>query len=330
MSKKNIFVTILLLMFSLTFIQKADAAGGAIPHKDANVTITVQSDDNDECDETELIKKFSLKNKFKKTPEAQIRDFFKRYNKYSAKNRVDKLKELYTDDYVNNDGFNKKTVFEMMDIASSAYKAVSYTTDIESIEVDGNYAVVRAKEIATGETEKVFEKVNDTGTINSELRFVDYMKKEGNKWKISATEVIYEKVILAYGEAKSLPVDISAPDCVPSGANYDVTVRTTAPDHSFLVASISNDRIVFPQEQGKDVYRAIKKDELARILTANKTNNNEYATVSIALTRAKVEPESVVLNMTGIAFIMKRVNVLSVNENIKLNKESLNATTNAQ
>lgn len=328
MNKKYIFVLILALMFSLLVTDKVYAAG-VMPQKDANVSITVQADDED-CDEVELIKRFSLKNKFKKSPESQIKDFFKRYNRYSAKNRIDKLKELYTDDYVNNDGFDKKTVFEMMNMASSAYKNVYYTTDIESIEVDGNYAVVRAKEVATGETEKVFEKVNDTGSINSELRFVDYMKKEGNNWKISATEVIFEKVILAYGEAKSLPVNISAPDCVPEGANYEVSVRTTSPDHSFLVASISNDKIVFPQEQGKDVYRAIKKDELARILTANKTNNNEYATVSIALTRAQVEPESVVLNMTGIAFIMKRVNVLPLNKNVNLNKESLNAKTNAQ
>lgn len=328
MNKKYIFVLILALMFSFSVSDRAYAAG-VMPQKDANVSITVQADEEN-SDEVELIKRFSLKNKLKKSPESQIKDFFKRYNRYSAKNRIDKLKELYTENYVNNDGFNKKTVFEMMDMASTAYKNVKYNTEIESIEVDGNYAVVRAKETATGETEKVFEKVNDTGTINSELRFVDYMKKEGNNWKISATEVIYEKVVLAYGEAKSLPVNISAPDCVPAGDNYDVAVRTTAPDHAFLVASIANDRIVFPQEQGKDVYRAIKKDELARILTANKTNNNEYATVSIALTRAQVEPESVVLNMTGIAFIMKRVNVIPINENIKINKESLNAKTNSQ
>ena len=162
------------------------------------------------------------------------------------------------------------------------------------------------------------DKINDTGSINSEIRFVDYMKKEGNKWKISATEVVFEKVVLAYGEAKSLPIDISAPDCVAAGSEYDVTLKTTAPEHTFLVASIVNDRIIFPQEQTTDVFRAVKSDELSRILKANKTNNNEYATASLALTRAKVDPSSVVLNMTGMAFVMKRVNVLPINENVKL------------
>ena len=317
MNKKNIFALILAFVFIASFVQEANAAN-LIPHKDTNVSVTVQAEEDDDCDETELIKRFSLKDKFQKSPEAQIRDFFKKYNRYSAKNRMDKLKEMYTDDYVNNDGFNKKVVFEMMEMASSAYKEVSYTTEIEKIEVDGNSAVVVAKEVATGETEKVLDKINDTGSINSEIRFVDYMKKEGNKWKISATEVVYEKVVLAYGEAKSLPLDISAPNCVPAGSEYDVTLKTTTPEHIFLVASIANDKIVFPQEQTTDVFRAVKGDELARILKANKTNNNEYATVSIALTRAKVEPSSVVLNMTGMAFVMKRVNVLSVNNNTKL------------
>ena len=317
MNKKNIFGVLLAIALMCSIIEQSNAAS-LIPHKDANVTVTVQADDEEDCDEAELIKRFSLKDKLQKSPEAQIRDFFKKYNRYSSKNRIDKLKEMYTDDYVNNDGFNKKIVFEMMEMASSAYKEVSYSTEIEKIEVDGNSAVVVAKEVATGETEKVLDKVNDNGSINSEIRFVDYMKKEGNKWKISATEVVYEKVVLAYGEAKSLPIDISAPNCVPAGSEYDVTLKTTTPEHIFLVASIANDKIVFPQEQTTDVFRALKGNELARILKSNKTNNNEYATVSMAVTRAKVEPSSVALNMTGMAFVMKRVNVLSVNDNTKL------------
>ena len=317
MNKKNILAILLTLVLCVCFVEQANAAS-LIPHKDANVTVTVQTDDEDECDEAELIKRFSLKDKFKKSPENQIRDFFKKYNRYSSKNRVDKLKEMYTDDYVNNDGFNKKIVFEMMEMASSSYKEVLYTTEIEKIEVDGNTAVVVAKEIATGETAKVLEKINDTGSINSEIRFVDYMKKEGNKWKISATEVVFEKVVLAYGEAKSLPVNISAPNCVPAGSEYDVILKTSVPEHMFIVASIANDKIIFPQEKTTDVFRSVKKDELARILKANKTNNNEYATASIALSRAKVEPSAVVLNMTGMAFVMKRVNVLSINDNVKL------------
>jgi hypothetical protein len=89
----------------------------------------------------------------------------------------------------------------------------------------------------------------------------------------------------------------------------------------FIVGSIVNEEIVFPQQSNKDVFRSIKYDELARILTANKNNNNEYATASVALTRAQVEPASIVLNMTGIAFVMKRVNVLSTTKKNSLKEE---------
>ena len=94
-----------------------------------------------------------------------------------------------------------------------------------------------------------------------------------------------------------------------------------------MVGSIVNEPIVYPQVQTKDVFRAIKSETLSRVLKANKDGNNEYATISIAITRAKVEPPSFVIDMTGMAFIMKRVNVFSVNSNVKFDKEDENVQT---
>ena len=310
-----IFIFSLMLLFSNQSI-----AVSAIPQKDINVIETVKLDD-EECEETDIIKKISLRDKFQKSPETQIRSFFKKYNSYSAKNNLEKLKELYSDDYINNDGFDKETVFKMMEMASGAYKDVSYNTNIESINVSGNYAVVKAYESAKGETIKSIEKLKDTGSITSEIYYTDYLKKEGNKWKITATEITSEKVELKYGEAKNISVDVSAPLVVPAASEYEVSMKTQTPDGVLVVGSIVNEPIVFPQVQAKDVFRSIKTETLARILTANKDRNNEYATISIAITRAQVEPPSVVINMTGMAFIMKRVNVLSVNNNVKLDKE---------
>ena len=101
-------------------------------------------------DEQEVIKKFSLKNKFQRSPEAQIESLFKKLTKYSEKNDNEKLKSLYSDSYVNNDGFNKKIIFELVEQSASSYKDVDYENIIESIEVTGNYAVVKAREIAKG------------------------------------------------------------------------------------------------------------------------------------------------------------------------------------
>ncbi|HIS89610.1 TPA: nuclear transport factor 2 family protein [Candidatus Avigastranaerophilus faecigallinarum] len=325
MKKLNCLYIIVVLAVMLSFNSKSLAVP-SMPQKDANINVAVSAEDDD-FEETDIIKRVSLRDKFKRSPEAQINSFFKKYNRYSSKNNIEKLKELYSDDYINNDGFNKETIFKMMEMASGAYKDVSYVTEIESIKVEGNYAVVKAHELATGETIKVIEKLKDTGSITSEIYYTDYLRKDGNKWKIIATDINSEKVELKYGEAKNMIVDICAPQKVPEGSEYEVTMKTKTPDGVFAVGSIVNEPIVYPQVQAKDVFRSIKSETLSRILKANKDKNNEYATVSIAITRAQVQPPSLVLNMTGMAFVMKRVNVLSLNKNVKLDKEKNDVKT---
>lgn len=311
------FNLLFLLIFSTLMIFSLNQvyASTVMPQKDVSVSITVEADE-DNNDDNNVIKKIGLKSKFQRSPESQIKNFIKKYNKYSANNDVEKLKAMYTDDYVNNDGFNRDTIFKLMEEAFGTYKNVEYKTEIESIQINGNYAVVKAHEIATGETVNLVKKINDTGAITSDIHYIDYLKKVGNEWKISAGDVTYEKVELKYGEAKNVPVDINAPECVPEGSEYEVSIKTILPEGEgiFAVGSIVNEEIIFPQSQSKDVFRAIKYEELARILKANTNKHNEYATVSIALSRTKYEPTSLVLDMTGMAFIMKRVNVLSVNK----------------
>ena len=99
------------------------------------------------------------------------------------------------------------------------------------------------------------------------------------------------------------------------------------PDGVFIVGSISNEPIVLPQVINKEVFRSVKNETLTRVLKANTDGNNEYATASIAITRAQVEPNSVVINMTGMAFVMKRVNVTALNKNVNIKEEDSNAAT---
>ncbi len=325
MNKQNILVKVLLI--SAIFVAVSQTVSfAAIPQKNANISVSVE-DEECENEENDVIKKISFREMFKKSPETEINNFFKKYNKYSSKNDLEKLRTMYTEQYVNNDGFNKETVFKMMEMASDAYKEVKYKTEVLDININGNYAVVKAREFATGETSKAVEKLNDTGCINSEIYYTDYLVKLDNKWQISATDVTYEKVDLKYGEAKNMNVDISAPDCVPENSEYEASIKTTSPDGVFIVGSIVNEQIVFPQVEGKDVYRSIKNDELVRVLKSNENNHNEYVTVSIAITRAEVEPPSLVLNMTGMAFVMKRVNVLSVDSDLISKKENIDGNT---
>lgn len=314
MKKLNLLLLLIFAAF-MSFSLNHVYASSVMPQKDANVVVKVNADELN-GDESNIIKKIGLKNNFQRSPESQIRSFIKKYNRYSEKNDIENLKTMYTDDYVNNDGFNRNTIFKLMEEAFGTYKNVSYKTEIESIQVNDNYAVVKAHEIATGETVKNIKKIDDNGLITSDIHYTDYLTKVGNKWKISAGDVTYEKVELKYGEAKKVPVEIIAPECVPEGSEYDVSIKLNLPvgEGIFAVGSIVNDEIVYPQTQSKDVFRAIKYEELARILKSNTNKHNEYATVSIALSRTKYEPASLVLDLTGMAFVMKRVNVLSVNK----------------
>ena len=66
----------------------------------------------------------------------------------------------------------------------------------------------------------------------------------------------------------------------------------------------------------------MKYDEISRILKANTDGYNEYATISLAISQAEVEPEAIVINMQGIAILMHRVNIATIKKEQKQeNKE---------
>ena len=321
--KRKLFIKILfVLVFSISIISQAFAVPQEI-EKAQKATVKIDASQiNDE--EAEIIKKFSLRDKFQRSPETQIRNFYKDFNKYSENNDIEKLKSLYADDFINNDGFNKKTVFEMITKAQDAYKDIEYTTTIENIVTDGKYASVDIHEAAVGTTTKKQEQIDDYGLVASDITYTDYLKKDGNKWKISSSVVKSEKVALKYGETKNMPIEITAPRYVPEGSSYDVTIKTDAPNGVLVLGSIVNEPIVLPQVQNKDVFKSIKSGLLERVLKANTDGNNEYAAVTVGITRATIEPPDVVFTMTGMAFLMSRVNVLHKNNFINKETEESN------
>ena len=322
---KRKFVLNLLILFVSIFIINLQTAVAVAPVTEKVEKTSFKVDSNQIKDEeAEIISRFSLRNKFQRSPEAQIRSFYNDFNKYSEKNEVDKLKSLYSDSYVNNDGFNKNTIFKMVVQAADAYKDVEYTTTIEKIEADGNYAVVDIHEFAIGTTAKKQEEIDDYGLVSSDLYYTDYLKKEDNKWKIIATNVKSEKVALKYGETKGMPIEVIAPKLVPAGNEYDVKVKTQSPNGVLVIGSIVNEQIVYPQVQKQDVFKSVKSGVLERILKSNEDNHNEYVAVTIGVTRASIEPPQVVFNMTGMAFIMSRVNIFNQDKKINISEEANN------
>lgn len=322
--KRKIILNLLIIVFSI-FIINLQTACALTPVAEKAEKNSFKVDANQiKDDEAEIINRFSLKNKFQRSPEAQIRSFYKDFNKYSQKNEIDKLKSLYSDSYVNNDGFNKNTIFRMMTQAYEAYKDVEYTTTIEKIETNGNYAVVDVHEFAIGSTSKKQEEINDYGLVSSDIYYTDYLKREGNKWKITATNVMSERVALKYGETKGMPIEVIAPKLVPAGSDYDVKIKTKSPNGVLVIGSIVNEEIVYPQVQKKDVFKSVKSGTLERILKSNEKNHNEYVAVTLGVTRASIEPPQVVFNMTGMAFIMTRVNIFNQDERINIKEEANN------
>lgn len=318
MKKKLLIITFVLMMIAAFNAQSALAIAPAV-QKAENISVDEIRPEvlGKEDSNLSIIKRVSLRDKLKRSPEIEIQNFFKKFNKYSEKNNIEKLKEMYSDSYVNNDGYDKETIFKLNEEAQGAYKNVDYDTQLLSIRADRFNAVVDAVETAKGETINGFGKIEGTGEITSELHYTDYLRKEDGKWRIVATDISREKLELKYGDARGKSFKVTAPECVPAGAEYEVSLKTESSLKELLIGSISNEQIKYPQEQAKDVLRAINDGELSRIIKANTLNNNEYATISVAITKADLEPNSVVIKMTGAAILMNRVNVLKATNTVK-------------
>lgn len=314
---KKLFYTIGFILALITFANNPANAIITIAQTNEPIKVSTEVTSEEKSDEERAIKRVSLRERLQRSPETQLNNFYKKFNKYSEKNNIKKLKEMYSDSYINNDGIDKATIFNMMDEASSAYKNVDYTTEIKSIKAAGNYATVEAVETAIGETTKSYPNLPGEGSVSSKIVYTDYLKKEAGKWKIIGTDIREEYVELKYGRAKLMTTEVSGPNCVPENSEYDVSVKINTTSEDFVVGSISNEKIKYPQDQPKDVLRTMKYDEISRILKANTDGYNEYATISLAISQAEVEPEAIVINMQGIAILMHRVNVISAKPVIK-------------
>lgn len=77
--------------------------------------------------------------------------------------------------------------------------------------------------------------------------------------------------------------------------------------------------MVFPPENTKEVFRKIADGTLERVFKANDNNVNESVVASVGLTHAENYDESKIrVYLSGLAFIMTRVNVIPENKYIKL------------
>ena len=251
-----------------------------------------------------------------------IRNLLAKQNLFCNKKDFEGLSSLYKEDFINNDGFSKDVYFKLIKDTWKSYPDITYTTEIKSINITNNYATVETYEQAIATSKETLGEIEIIGELHGFAHSVYYLEKIGQNWKITSENVIEEKTILSYGDARYLQINLNAPELVGAGKEYTSNLTVEAPYDSVVVASIGKEKITYPQSRSDEVYRKLPENNtLERIFKANSDNTNEYNIASVGITRAEIpdesDPQSIKVYMSGIAFVMSRVNIIPVNKFVK-------------
>jgi hypothetical protein len=274
-----------------------------------------------------------------KTHEKEVREIFKKQMAFANKHDIEGLSNLYSDEFSNNDGFNKEVYLQLIKDTWTTYPDIAYKSEVRVIDVKPFYATVEATEIASaavGDAE-FDDRLSSYGELYIKSRSIYHFAKRNGSWKIVAEEVVSEQSSLKFGQAKYIDMEFSTPDMIPANKEYISTIKVNLPENVSAIAAISKSAITYPQNKGEDKFRNISDDGLLqRILTANRDNLNEYNVASVAVGHASETS----IAMTGAAFLMTRINVIPVNnfvedvksvENkIKQEAESLKSKLNGE
>jgi hypothetical protein len=242
--------------------------------------------------------------------------------KYANAYNFDGLKSLYADSYVNSDGLNKDIYFNLIKKTWESYPDIKYKADIKNIEINQNLAVVEVIEDAIATTDSKSGIVNEKGLLESTSNSVYYLERINNEWQITSDHIISEKTFLRYGSAKEIQVDLTAPQQIFANTNYTSSLKIEPPKESLIIASIGQEKITYPQITAEEVFRRLPDDGiLERVFKSNDKNINEYAVASFGVTKAEVSRGTEIkIYVTGLGFVMSRVNVIPKNEFIKVAK----------
>lgn len=254
----------------------------------------------------------------------EIKDLFDMQQKVTNKFDLDKLSTLYTDNYIDNDGYTKDVYFKLIKDTWETYPDVTYKTEIKNIKINGDYAVVETAETAYATDDEDSEMISAHGELYSTATCVYYLKRVNENWLISAEHVVEEKSTLKYGDARFVKMELNAPSLIGAGEEYTAELKLDLPADQIVIASINKERIVQPVKKDPEVFKRLPEEQvLERVFRANTDNINEYAVASVGITKTeKIDGELVKVYMNGLAFIITRVNVVPINNFV--DKEELN------
>jgi len=248
----------------------------------------------------------------------EVENFLNLLEKQWNDHNLDTLMSYYADDYVNNDGLDKKAVADLTKEFWDEYPDAKSASLTKQIRMDGNYATVTSRDIASGTAANEVPSVNGKGELCSVSEGQLYLKKFGDGWKIIGDRIDYEKVKVVYGLAKQLEVDFVAPEQVKASKKYSAKVEVKLPPGLAAVAEITSQNLqypslqqIFPNVPQTEIWKALdtnalEKDDfiLERILEANPSNHNELLMTKIGITNAAKN------SLVGFEFLTRRLNVV--------------------
>ena len=250
-----------------------------------------------------------------KLTQKAIEKLFELQTLYTNTQKHDKLKQFYSEKYRNSDAFDKNTTFSIIKENYELYPNLTITMDINNINVNGNQATVDVFEYAIAKDIKR-EDIDLTGKLEAFAHTIYYLEKNNDEWLITAEQAIEENNSVAFGEAQYLDLKLTAPFII--GANEEYTSKleiNNLPRKALVMGSITQTPATYPlEEEEQENFRVIEDLSLERIFIANNQNTNEYNIASIGITRGQPIPNgNVKLYLSGLAFVMTRVNVIPEN-----------------
>ena len=272
-----------------------------------------------------------------KSDKAQIKELLNNLNKYSNEHNIAALKEFYAKDYISYDGFNHSAFFAAIEETFKLYPDISYKSKIKSVNIFGDWAAAELIDTTISKKQTATQAVINNqhvsnkeieGTMESICHYVVYLKKVSNKWQIYSDNIITEETAIKYGKATEIDMEVLSPLIVKGGEEYCISLNVeNKPKGAIVLASLTREEIKYPPAAPSDIFRKLPKDgSLERVVTANKKGVNEYSLASVGITEISLNEEKTAINyeMSGVAFLMKRVNVYA-NRNA-INEQYLNKT----
>jgi len=241
----------------------------------------------------------------------EIKNIFEQQKCFLNRAEIDNLKNLYSEDYVSNDGFDKATLFELYKDTLKIHPDIKYDICVTKITVDGDYATVKTVNKSTATTAEKSVVTNDNGLLSVDMETVFYLKKQNNIWKIIAEQTISERTSLLYGECKKANIKLYVPEFVSSNKEYIATLELPENYAKFAMGSIKQELITYPSDDPGDIFKSFDSAGIVeRIFKSNTTGNNETVAASVAFASPCVGANNNLdLKISGLGVLLQRVNV---------------------